>query len=99
LECLGPTSSVYSFVKGIEAAVEKAKKLSGEKEVSIAGANIGQQLLTRGLIDEIVVHVVPVVFGSGTPLFGSLSGKHVSLETITVTETREVVHQRFRVGK
>jgi dihydrofolate reductase len=94
-----PPGSVYSFVDGIEAALEKAKKLAGAKEISIAGANIGQQFLARGLIDEIVVHVVPVVFGSGTPLFGDLNSKHVSLETVAMIETKEVIHQRFRVLK
>jgi dihydrofolate reductase len=94
-----PPGSVYTFVNGIEAALDKAKALAGGKEISMAGASIGQQFLTRGLIDEIVVHVVPVVFGSGTPLFGDLNGRHVRLEAIAVTETREVIHQRFRVVK
>jgi hypothetical protein len=47
----------------------------------------------------IVVHVVPVLFGSGTPLFGDLKGKHVRLEPVETIETREVIHQRFRVVK
>jgi dihydrofolate reductase len=94
-----PEGSVYSFVNGVEAAFEKAKALAGDKAVSIAGANIGQQFLQRGLIDELWLHVVPVLFGSGTPLFGDLDSKHVSLETIEVIETKEVIHTRFRVVK
>jgi dihydrofolate reductase len=94
-----PQGSVYSFVNGVEAALEKAKQLAGDKDVSIAGANIGQQFLKRGLIDEIWLHVVPVLFGSGTPLFGDLDSKHVSLETIEMIETAEVIHLRFRVVK
>jgi dihydrofolate reductase len=50
-------------------------------------------------IDEIVVHLVPVVFGSGTPLFGDLNSKHIRLEAVEVIETKEVIHQRFRVVK
>jgi dihydrofolate reductase len=94
-----PEGSVYSFVNGVEAAFEKAKALAGDNDVSIAGANIGQQFLQRGFIDEIWLHVVPVLFGSGTPLFGDLDSKHVSLETIEVIETKEVIHTRFRVVK
>jgi dihydrofolate reductase len=94
-----PNDSVYSFVNGIEAALEKAKSLAGDKDVSMAGASIGQQFLKLGLLDEITVHVVPVVFGSGTPLFGDLDSKHVPLETIEVIETKEVIHLRFRVVK
>jgi dihydrofolate reductase len=94
-----PHGSVYSFVNSIDAAFETAKKLAGGKEISVAGASIGAQFLARGLIDEIVVHVVPVVFGSGTPLFGDLNSKHVRLEAVEVIETKEVIHQRFRVVK
>lgn len=94
-----PEGSVYTFVDSIEAAYETAQKLAGDKDVSFAGANIGQQFLKLGLIDELSLHVVPVVFGSGTPLFGDLDSKHVSLEPIEVIETKEVIHLRFRVVK
>jgi dihydrofolate reductase len=94
-----PAGSVYTFVNEIEVAFATAKQLAGDKDVSLAGANIGQQLLKLGLIDEISLHVVPVVFGSGTPLFGDLDSKHIPLETIEVIETAEVIHLRFRVIK
>lgn len=70
--------SVYSVVNGIEAAFETAKKLAGDREISIAGANIGQQFLARGLIDEIVARPP---------------------RAVEVIETKEVIHQRFRVVK
>jgi dihydrofolate reductase len=94
-----PQGSVYTFVDSVEAAFETAKKLAGDKDVSMAGANIAQQFIQRGFIDEIVIHLIPVVFGSGTPLFGDLDSKHVSLEPIEVIETPEVIHLRFRVVK
>jgi dihydrofolate reductase len=94
-----PQGSVYHFVNGIEAALEKAKQLAGDKDISMAGANIGQQFLKLGLIDEISLHVVPVVFGSGTPLFGDLDSRHIPLETLEVIHTPEVIHLRFRVVK
>ena len=94
-----PDGSVYSFVNGLEAALENAKKTAGDKDISISGSNVAQQFLKLGLIDEVSVHVVPVLFGSGTLLFGDLEGKHISLEPIEVIETAEVIHMRFRVVK
>ena len=94
-----PDGSVYSFVDRVEAALEKAKKAAGDKDISIAGANVAQQFLTLGLIEEVSIHLVPVLFGSGTPLFGHLDSKHISLEIIEVIETAEVIHMRFRVVK
>jgi dihydrofolate reductase len=94
-----PAGSVYTFVNSIEAAFETAQKLAGDKEISIAGANVAQQFLKLGLIDELWLHVVPVLFGSGTPLFGDLNGKHIALEPLEVINTPEVIHQRFRVVK
>jgi dihydrofolate reductase len=94
-----PQGGVYSFVDSIEAAFETAKQLAGDKDISIAGANVGQQFLKLGLIDEISIHLVPVLFGSGTPLFGDLDSKHISLEPIEVIETAEVIQLRFRVVK
>jgi dihydrofolate reductase len=94
-----PSGSVYSFVNGIEAALEKAKALAGTSVVSLTGSNVAKQFLKQGLIDEVVIHIVPVVFGNGTPLFGDLDNKHISLETVEVIETKEVIHLRLRVVK
>ena len=94
-----PDGSVYIFADSIETAFEKAKQAAGDKDIGVAGANIAQQLITRGLIDEILVHVVPVLFGSGVRLFEQPDGEHIPLETIEVIETKEVIHLRFRVVK
>ena len=90
---------VYTFVDGVEAAFEAAKKLAGDKDISTSGANVAQQLLKLGLIDVISIHLVPVLFGSGTRLFEGLDGEHISLETFEVIETAEAIHLRFRVVK
>jgi dihydrofolate reductase len=90
---------VYSFVDSVEAAFETAKKLAGDKDVYITGANVAQQFLKRGLIDEISIHLVPVLFGNGTRLFELLDGEHISLEIIEVIQTPEAIHMRFRVVK
>ena len=94
-----PDGHVYTFVNKIEAAFETAKQLAGDRDVSMVGSQIGRQFLKLGLIDEVSVHVVPALFGSGTPLFGDLDSQHISLEPVEVIETAEVIHLRFRVVK
>jgi dihydrofolate reductase len=94
-----PNGGVYSFVNGVEAAFEKAKKAAGDKDVSITGANVAQQFIKLGLIDKMSIHLVPVLFGSGTPLFGHLDSEHIQLDTVEVIKTPEVIHLRFRVIK
>ena len=92
-----PDGGVYTFVDSVEAALEKAKKAVGDKDIAVQGANTAQQFITLGLVDEISIHLVPVLFGSGTRLFENPDGEHISLETIEVIETKEAIHTRFRV--
>jgi dihydrofolate reductase len=92
-----PAGGVYTFVDSVEAALEKAKKAAGDKDIGIQGANIAQQFITRGLVDEISIHLVPVLFGSGIRLFEQLDGEHIPLETVEVIDTKEAIHLRFRV--
>lgn len=94
-----PENGVYTFVDSMEDAFETAKKLAGDKDIYITGADVAQQFLKHGLIDEISLHVVPVLFGSGTRLFEGLEGEHISLETMEVIQTLEAIHMRFRVVK
>ena len=92
-----PDGGVYTFVDSIEAAFETAKKLAGDKDILIMGADVPQQFLTRGFIDEVSIHLVPVLFGSGTRLFDGLESEHISLEILDVIQTPEAIHMRFRV--
>jgi dihydrofolate reductase len=94
-----PQGGVYTFVDSVEAAFETAKNLAGDKDVYITGANVAKQFFKRGLIDEISLHLVPVLFGSGTRLFEGLGSEHISLEIIEVIQTAEAIHLRFRVVK
>ena len=93
-----PQGHVYTFVDSIEAAFATAQKLASDKDVYVTSGDVAQQFLKRGLIDEIVIHLIPVLFGSGTPLFKHLD-EHISLEVIDVIETKEAIHTRFRVAK
>jgi len=92
-----PDGGVYTFVDSIEAAFETAKKLAGDRDILIMGADVPQQFLKRGLIDEVSIHLAPVVFGSGRRLFEGLEGEHISLEILDVIQTPEAIHMRFRV--
>ena len=92
---------MYTFVtEGIESALEQATAVAGDGNVSVmGGASIGQQYIAAGLVDEIRVHLVPVLFGSGTRLFEHLGGEHIHLETIGVVETALATHLLYRVAK
>jgi dihydrofolate reductase len=94
-----PQEGVYTFVTdGIESALEKAKSAAGEKDVAVmGGAEVGQQFIRARLIDEISIHLVPVLLGSGTEMFERLGGEQIQLETVGVIETPEATHLRFRV--
>jgi dihydrofolate reductase len=94
-----PEGGVYTFVTdGIERALEEAKAAAGDQDVAVmGGAHIGQQYIAAGLVDEISIHLVPVLFGDGTRMFEHLGGEHIQLETAGVIETPEATHIRFRV--
>jgi dihydrofolate reductase len=94
-----PEGGVYTFVTdGIESALEQAKAAAGEKDVAVmGGAEIGQQYIREGLIDEISIHLVPMLFGSGNRMFEHLGTEHIQLESAGVIETPEATHLRLRV--
>jgi dihydrofolate reductase len=89
---------VYRFVTdGVKSAIDQAKEAAGEdKVVGLHGATVMQQGLPLGLVDEIYVHVVPVLIGGGTRLFETLPGG-IQLERISAIATPEATHLRFRV--
>ncbi len=95
-----PEAGVYTFAGDIRSALDAARSAAGDGDVGVmGGADIARQYLRAGLLDEISIHLIPVLFGSGTPLFGdgdSLDA-HVKLETIDVVRTDAATHLRFRV--
>ena len=89
---------MYTFVTdGIERALEQAKAATNDKYVAVMDAEIGQQYIRAGLVDEISIHLVPVLFGSGIRMFEHLGSKHIQLETVELIEAPEATHLRFRV--
>jgi dihydrofolate reductase len=94
-----PEGGVYEFVTdGIEAALERAQAAAGEGAVVVmGGADLGRQYIAAGLVDEIQIHLVPVLFGGGTRMFDGSLDEHIDLEPVEVIETPVAIHQRFRV--
>jgi dihydrofolate reductase len=93
----GDTS--FTFVTdGIEAALEEARAAAGEKDVAIGGgANAVQQYLKAGLLDELQLHVAPVLLGDGVRLFDRLGIEPTVLEVTRVIASPRVTHLRYRV--
>lgn len=96
-----PEGGVYSFVTGgIHSALEQASAAAGERTIAVmGGASIGQQFIAAGLVDELQIHLVPVLFGSGTRMFEHLGDDHIQLEPLQVVETPAAIHLRFRILK
>jgi len=93
----GPEGGVYTFVDDLETALARARETAGDKNISVIGADVGRQLLNAGAIDEISMHLVPVLFGSGTPLFGEGVDEHITLEFVGVSQSPHATHLRYRV--
>ena len=93
-------STPFTFVSdGVESALEQARTAAGDKNIGLHGASVAQQFLKAGLLDEIHLHVVPVLLGDGVRLFDHLGTEHIELEQISVAEGPDVTHLTFRVVK
>lgn len=97
LEMQGGTS--FNFVTdGIESALAKARDAAGSKEVAIAGgAQTVRQYLSAGLIDELRLHIAPILLGRGERLLDGVA--NVNLEPVEVRGSRLVTHVRYRVNR
>jgi dihydrofolate reductase len=94
--------TTFTFVTdGIESALEQAQEVAGEKNVAIAGgANVVQQYLKAGLLDELQIHVVPLLLGEGVRLFEDHVGtEQPEVEATRVIRSPAVTHLRYRVVK
>jgi dihydrofolate reductase len=76
-----------TFSSDLREAVEIAKKAAGDKNVSVLGADVARQCVEAGLLDEILVSVVPVLLGDGVRLFHYPGGTNVKLELLDATGT------------
>jgi dihydrofolate reductase len=88
-----------TFTGSVEEAIATAKEIAGDRFVTIASANIIQQALNLGLVDEICISQVPVLFGAGIRYFGDLVGGHVMLEDPVVIQGSRALHLRYSVRR
>jgi dihydrofolate reductase len=93
--------TTFTFVTaGIESALEQAKAAAGEKNVNIAGgASTVRQFIKAGLLDELEIHLAPLLFGEGIRLFDNMGPEHIELEPMRVVASPKVTHLRYRVVK
>ena len=94
-------SAPFTFLDGVEEAIAAAKELAGDRDVDVAGGQIGSQALRLGLIDRVVVSQVPVVFGSGRPFFatGALAEPLRLQNPTTIVAGDRVTHLVYDVGR
>jgi dihydrofolate reductase len=91
-------AGTYTFVTdGVESAVTQARAAAGDKDVLLHGADITQQCLRAGLLDEMVIHLMPVLLGEGRRLFDHLGSEHVELDLVELREAPHATHLRYRV--
>ena len=91
----------FTFVDGVEQAIAAAKEFAGDRDVDVAAGQIGGQALRLGLIDQVVVNLVPVVFGSGRPFFatGGLAEPLRLEDPTTIVRGDRVTHLLYDVSR
>ena len=91
--------TTYHFVtEGIESALEQAREAAGGKDVMLwGGAQVIQQYLAAGFLDELELHVTPVLLGGGARLFDNLEGADIKLEQVRSVAAPGVTHVKYRV--
>lgn len=94
-----PEGGVYTFADGgIEDALARARTTAGGRDVCVmGGAETGRAYLTAGLVDELSIHLVPVLFGGGTNMFDGLGDRHLRLENLGCVQTTSATHLRFGI--
>jgi dihydrofolate reductase len=92
-----PRWPLVTYVPDVETAMARAKVAAGDKDVLVHGAGVAQLALAAGVLDEIQIHLVPVLLGEGRRLFEHLGADHIELEPVRVLEGSGVTHLRYRV--
>jgi dihydrofolate reductase len=89
---------LLTYVTNVETGMTSAKQAAGDEEISVHGAAVAQLALAAGVLDELELHVVPVLLGPGRPLFDGLDPEHIELQRVRVLEGEHgVTHLRDRV--
>jgi dihydrofolate reductase len=90
-----PQSGWVHYVPDAATAMREAKAAAGDADVMVHGAGLAQSLLREGLLDELEIHLIPVVLGDGRRLFGA---DRIELELTRVLDAPDVTHLRYRVA-
>ena len=91
---------LVTYLDDLEAAMAEAKQAAGERNVLVHGAGIAQRALAAGLLDELELHIVPVLFGQGRRLFEGMAPEQIELERSRVLEGEGgVTHMHYRVKR
>jgi len=96
---VGPGTDGTVVTGGIECALDQARAVADGRVIGVCGADVAQQYLKAGLLDEIHITLVPVLLGGGVRLFGNLEGHQFGLECTRVVESDGVTHLSYRVIK
>jgi len=89
----------YHFVDDVTAAVARAKELAGERNVAVTAGDVGGQALALGLVDEVAIDIVPVVFGTGKRYFGPVDAQHLLEDPRVVIPGDRVLHLAYQVRR
>jgi dihydrofolate reductase len=93
-----PQSPLVTYVTdGVESAMRQAKAAAGDANVMVHGADLAQSLLRARLLDELEIHLIPVLLGEGRRLFEHLGADHIDLELTRILDVPGVTHLRYRV--
>ena len=90
----------YHFVDGVAEAIARAQEVAeGARSVGVAAGVVGGQALALGLVDEVAMDLVPVVFGTGKRYFGAVDAQHLLEDPHVVVQGSRVLHLRYRVRR
>lgn len=89
----------YHFTDDVTAAIDTAQELAGDRTIAVNAGEVGAQILSAGLVDEVAMDVVPVVFGSGKRFFGGIDGQLLLRDPHVVIQGERVLHLRYEAAR
>ena len=89
----------YRFIDNPAAAIATAQDLAAERAIAVNAGDVGSQILATGLVDEVAMDVVPVIFGSGKRYFGRIESQHLLHDPHVVIQGERVLHLRYKVRR
>ncbi len=92
-------STILFVTDGIISAVSKAKELAKERYVGIGSASVAQQALRAGLVDEIYLHIAPILIGDGVKLFENIGDEAIQLRKMGSIDAEGMIHSRYEIIK